>query len=247
MKLSTERERLRWYLRDHKWWWKWPLIAATLLVWVGALALFVAPWQSDARTGDVAALTLTTEAPDADPPSEAPNTDSAQRTFPAGGNLGDLLASATLAPVDDGEVADAAAELVPPDSTTPPTSVEATVVESEPVVVESEPVVVESTRRPNRSRRPEPAPEPPPSPVAPVVVPATTPPTTVGWPFVPRPPATTPSAPTTTPPTTTPPTTTPPTTTPPTTTPPTTTPPTTQPPPDAADPLDVVGGLLPGF
>ena len=37
----------RLYLRDHKWWWKWPLVAITMAVWLGAMVLFVAPWQSN--------------------------------------------------------------------------------------------------------------------------------------------------------------------------------------------------------
>ena len=41
----------RLYLRDHNWWWKWPLIVTTLGVWVGAMIMFVAPWQSNASTG----------------------------------------------------------------------------------------------------------------------------------------------------------------------------------------------------
>jgi len=36
----------RLYLRDHKWWWKWPLVATTVGIWLGAMLMFVAPWQS---------------------------------------------------------------------------------------------------------------------------------------------------------------------------------------------------------
>jgi hypothetical protein len=45
MDWSTRRHVLRVYLKTHKWWWKWPFIATTVAVWVGALVLVVAPWD----------------------------------------------------------------------------------------------------------------------------------------------------------------------------------------------------------
>lgn len=45
MDWSTRRHVLRVYLRNHNWWWKWPLVATTVAVWVGALVLLVAPWD----------------------------------------------------------------------------------------------------------------------------------------------------------------------------------------------------------
>jgi hypothetical protein len=49
----TDRGELRLYLREHNWWWKWPLVATTVAVWIGAMILFVSPWQSNASTDDL--------------------------------------------------------------------------------------------------------------------------------------------------------------------------------------------------
>ena len=49
----NDRDEWELYLREHKWWWKWPLIVVTLGVWVGAMVLFVAPWQSNASIDDL--------------------------------------------------------------------------------------------------------------------------------------------------------------------------------------------------
>jgi len=48
-----DRAELRLYLREHKWWWKWPFIAMTVALWIGAMVLFVSPWQSNASTDDI--------------------------------------------------------------------------------------------------------------------------------------------------------------------------------------------------
>ncbi len=57
----TEHGEWKLYLRDHKWWWKWPTVAATLGVWVGAMVLFVAPWQSNDLIDKVETAPATTD------------------------------------------------------------------------------------------------------------------------------------------------------------------------------------------
>ena len=60
------RDEWRLYLRDHPWWWKWPLIATTTGIWIGAMVLFIAPWRSNGSGGDVETRSVTTEQTDDD-------------------------------------------------------------------------------------------------------------------------------------------------------------------------------------
>ncbi len=217
----------RLYLRDHKWWWKWPLVATTTAVWLGAMVLFVAPWQSN-NSIDLS-----------QPETVSTAEDDENTTVGVLEALDDDFAPDELPEVDDVDVAALGAD--EPEETEPPADTEVAPDTAAPDDVEAdEPEPTESTserrRRPTSADRVE---EPQPETTTTVTVPPATSPPVIVVPNRPpvivvadRPSTTTTTVrPTTTPPPTTtqPPTTAPPTTAPPTTAPPTTAPPATTP------------------
>ena len=66
MDWAARRQVLRVYLRNNKWWWKWPFVATTVAVWAGALVLLVAPWDRAGSEEHVDGLPAPT-APDPTP------------------------------------------------------------------------------------------------------------------------------------------------------------------------------------
>jgi hypothetical protein len=64
--MARTRENGEWrlYLRDHKWWWKWPIVLAIVALWGAAFALFIAPWQPSPSSIDDTATPTTTVADD---------------------------------------------------------------------------------------------------------------------------------------------------------------------------------------
>lgn len=48
----SNRHDLRRSLREHSWIWKAPFLTATVAIWVGAVVLFVGPWQGGSNTPD---------------------------------------------------------------------------------------------------------------------------------------------------------------------------------------------------
>jgi len=100
----------RLYLRDHKWWWKWPLVAVTMAVWLGAMVLFVAPWQSN-NSIDVS-----------QPEPVSTIDDDEDTTVGVREAIGDDFAADPLPDVDDVDVATTSPE--PTAETEPPTDTE---------------------------------------------------------------------------------------------------------------------------
>ena len=59
-------------LRDHPWIWKAPVLLATMAIWLGALVMFVAPWQGS-NPNDARIRTGSTVAEPVDSISEQPD------------------------------------------------------------------------------------------------------------------------------------------------------------------------------
>ena len=153
-----EHDELRLYLRDHKWWWKWPLIVTTLGVWIGAMLMFVAPWQSNPSSDNVQTAPATTDQRDdgsASGGSDVPDLSSSA-------DVPDLTDAADPTElVDDDTPADTVDE-----GTAQPLSPEPTTPIADAAEV-TEPTEATETRRrtPRTVRQPEPEPIPaPPSP-----------------------------------------------------------------------------------
>jgi hypothetical protein len=141
-----EHGEWQWYLRDHKWWWKWPLIGATVGIWLGAMVMFV-PWQSSVTIDDVETRPATTEHGDDTEPVESIDPTITNPPIDTTEVGADVEIPATT--IDAVAEADVVQSLTPE----PPTSVEGEAEETETTEA--------SGRRPARTdRKVEPAPAP---------------------------------------------------------------------------------------
>ena len=143
----------RLYLRDHKWWWKWPLVATTMGVWIGAMFLFVAPWQSNASIDLSQPEPVTTTDND-----ESATVGDRGTTFAGDPIVLDDASTETATPKSDGtEVKVVSLSPETPTDTEVPTDTAA----SEDDQAEETDVARESRRRPTvADRAEEPQPEP---------------------------------------------------------------------------------------